>query len=215
MVKSCLMAKKNEEAYEKCFTELRRQRPQLKPEIVVTDYEKAAINGFEKVFQDVTIQGCFFHFSQCIFRSTQSHGLQKLYEENCEFALKMRMVAALAFVHPQSVVHYFDHLCDHVVFPLEAQPVLNYFEDTWIGRPDRRQVRRPPHFNIELWNCYESARIMGCKTNNICEAWHRSFNMFIVNHPIMWKFIKTLKMEQAETSVVREQNISGQGRTPP
>jgi len=30
-----------------------------------------------------------------------------------------------------------------------------YFEDTWIGRLGRRG-RRGAHFNIGLWNCYQS-----------------------------------------------------------
>ena len=52
------------------------------------------------------------------------------HDSNSEFALKMRMIAALALVPPLSVVQYFENLCDHNSFPDEAQPVLDYFKDT-------------------------------------------------------------------------------------
>lgn len=37
--------------------------------------------------------------------------------------------------------------------PPETQAVVDYFEDTWIGRPQRRQHRCVPQFSHEMWNC--------------------------------------------------------------
>lgn len=212
----CLMAKRNEENYIKLFSELKVLQPNLTPNLIMTDYEKAAINGFRKTFHDAIMQGCLFHLSQCIFRSIQTNGLQKKYEESSEFALKMRMLAALAFVPELSVVQYFEHLCDYGNFPDAAQPVLDYFEDNWIGRPDRRRIRRPPMFDLTLWNCFDIASVAGPKTNNVCEGWHNAFNTLIgAQHPSVWKFIEKLKMEQARTTVTIEQHIAGTEGPPP
>ena len=46
-------------------------------------------------------------------------------------------------------------LIDHNIIPHEAEKVLDYFEDTWIGRPDRRGRRPAPKFNINIWSCYD------------------------------------------------------------
>ena len=125
-----LMANKTEERYNKLFSELKALGPTLSPRTIMTDFERAAINAFRAVFPDSDQQGCFFLFSQCLFRSIQSDSLQQLYESDAGFALKMRMIAAIAFVPVADVVTSFEHLIDNTDFPEEAQSVLDYFEDT-------------------------------------------------------------------------------------
>ena len=56
--------------------------------------------------------------------------LQRKYESDADFVLMMRLLPALAFVPPTDVIVPFDELTDSVSFPPEAQPVLDYFEDT-------------------------------------------------------------------------------------
>ena len=53
------------------------------------------------------------------------------------------MIAAIAFVPVADVVTSFEHLIDNTDFPEEAQSVLDYFKDTWIGRPKSRLIRDP------------------------------------------------------------------------
>ena len=52
----------------------------------------------------------------------------------------MRMLSALAFVPVSDVVAAFDSPYEAGMFidEVEVQPVLDYFEDNWIGRPQRR-----------------------------------------------------------------------------
>ena len=76
------------------------------------------------------------------------------YENDGDFALQMRLLPALAYVPLTDVVEAFNRLTESDALPAEAQPVVDYFEDTWIGRPTRRNSRRPPRFQRELWNCY-------------------------------------------------------------
>ena len=133
------MANKTEEHYNKLFSELKALGPTLSPRTIMTDFECAAINAFRAVFPDSDQQSCFFHFSQCLFQSIQSNGLQQLHESDAGFALKMRMIATIAFVSVADVVTSFEHLINNTEFP-EAQSVLDYFEDTWIGWENRRLI---------------------------------------------------------------------------
>lgn len=120
------------------------------------------------------------------------------------------MIAAIAFVPVADVVTSFEHLIDNTDFPEEAQSVLDYFEDTWIGRPNRHLIRRPPRFDHVLWNCFDAAKLCTSKPNNACEGWHRSFSELIgASHPTIWKFLETLKDEQARNEAIREQYIAG------
>lgn len=42
-----------------------------------TTYEKAAIDAAAQVFPNADINGCFFHFCQCIYRQIQANYVPK------------------------------------------------------------------------------------------------------------------------------------------
>jgi len=186
------------------LTALKNLRPNLAPVSVMTDFERAAINGFQAVFSNAESRGCFFHFSQAIYRKIQSEpDIKMKYEDesNLEFALHIRELAALAFVPPGDVILSFDILLDSDFYRENQElltPLLDYFEATWLGRPTRGvQSRRPSLFPINLWNCYSSAADGLPKTNNAVEGWHRSFSSLISSHhPTIWKFIDGIKKDQ-------------------
>ncbi|KAF2883555.1 hypothetical protein ILUMI_22619 [Ignelater luminosus] len=64
-------------------------------------------------------------------------------------------------------------------------PIVDYFEDTWIGRPGRRNKRRNPSFPHSLWNCYEATlEDLPKINNNSVEGWHREFSQLLgASHP--------------------------------
>ena len=75
-------------------------------------------------------------------------------------------------------------------------PILDYFEDIFIGRPRRRNGRRGPRFPLKLWNVYE--RVEMPRTNDDVEGWHTSFQSGVgAHHPNFWRFLDVLKREQS------------------
>lgn len=208
-----LLPNKTEQTYIKLLQEIKNVLPAgAGPRTIMTDFELAMINAVQQELPDTVHRGCFFHFSQCIFRHIQSNGLQREYEQNPQTALTLKMLPALAFVPTNDVVNAFDHLCDQNMFPPELRAVVDYFEDTWIGRPQRRgRQRRQPLFAHTMWNCYDGVRDGLPKTNNFIEGWHRGFQMQIsADHPSIWKFISALKREQSLNELKIEQYISGE-----
>ena len=96
---------------------------------------------------------------------------------------------------------------DEEDFPDELQEVYNYFEDTYIGRRQRRSRRRPP-FPTVMWSVRDRQEQGLPRTNNQLEAWHKAFQGGIqCTHPSLFKFIKCLQGEQAlvERSMVQIQ----------
>ncbi|XP_064463978.1 uncharacterized protein LOC135375191 [Ornithodoros turicata] len=76
------------------------------------DFETGAIGRFEAVFR-VQAKGCLFHFIQCITRKVGELGLQTLYRDEENPALKqwVRKVVGLALLPPELVlVHWNDCL---------------------------------------------------------------------------------------------------------
>lgn len=206
-----LLPSKSEDTYSRLFAQMKNMLPTANPDSVMTDFESATVNAFHYEYPNTTQRGCFFHFTQCLYRKIQDNGLQHKYCTEADFALTMRMLSGLAFVPVPEVIAAFDRLCDSGMFPAEAQPVLDYFEDNWIGRPQRRNRRRAPRFQHSLWNCYDSVSTGLPKTNNALEGWHRGFaELLSCNHPTIWKFIKALKTEQAKNDLCVEQSLAGQ-----
>ena len=97
-----LLPGKDEVIYTHFFSQIRHQL-QLQPDTVFIDYETATNNTARTVFPGVIVKGCFFHFTQCIWRKTQKCGLQTYYKENNDITRLVRLVTVLPLV-PQHLV---------------------------------------------------------------------------------------------------------------
>jgi hypothetical protein len=79
-----LMPNRREETYDRVFTAIKNLQPNLNPVSVMTDFELAAINAFKSSFPNSNARGCFFHFSQCLWRKIQSplcHDINDMYSQ--------------------------------------------------------------------------------------------------------------------------------------
>ena len=170
------------------------------------DFEKAAINGFQHFWNNTPVKGCFFHFTQNIWRKVQAEDLQSDYNSDHELALRIRFLPALAFVSSYDVREYFETVFGQLPMP-KAQGLILHFEQTYIG------INHEPIFAIKMWKQHHEV-IQGIpRTTNAVEAWHRFYNATIVcYHPNIWRFIDALKREQGlievkMQSLLQERNL--------
>ncbi|XP_060872634.1 uncharacterized protein LOC132946603 [Metopolophium dirhodum] len=164
------------------------------------DFELSTINEIKKVFPNTSLHGCFFHYSQALWRHIQDSGFAIKYREESNFALNIKKLNALSFVPPHLAINAYEAILE-TEFYIENETLLSdflgYFESTWIGKLCRNKKRRNPRFPIELWNCYNLVKYDIPKTNNSVEGWHNSFNSTLnALHPSIWKFIEALKKEE-------------------
>ncbi|XP_018494353.1 uncharacterized protein LOC108864006 [Galendromus occidentalis] len=151
-----LLPDKTGETYTRMLRLVKEAWPALNPSSVVMDYERAMVNAIREFFpMDVSIHGCFFHLVKNVKLRVAREGLWSRYTSDDSFSLKARMIAALAFVVPTEIDNAVSELAP--VLPAELIPVLNYFEDVYIGRlngvrPDGTLIRRAPQFPIEMWS---------------------------------------------------------------
>ena len=88
--------------------------------------------------------------------------------------------------------------------------VLNYFEDTYIGRLRRNGRRDNATFVPEMWNMYTRTRNELPRTNNNIEGWHRGLQSLVTScHPNFWRFINIIIKEESLTQVKINQCLGG------
>ena len=83
------------------------------------------------------INYCLFHPGQSVYRQVQQLGLTQKYCTSVQFKQRIKMLTCLAFLPKEDVVLGFESL--QVIYEgNEAiQPLLDYFEDSYIGREKR------------------------------------------------------------------------------
>ena len=119
----------------------------------------------------------------------------------------MKMRPALAFFPPAEITEAFEMLLEEL--PDEAMPVASYYENTYIGRRQRRG-RREPTFPHALWSVFDRVDEELPRTNNAVEGWHRRFQTNVgVYHPNFWRFLDVLKREQALVDMTIAQITAG------
>lgn len=97
-----LLPNKRETTYRRLFELVQgagdRHNIELKPETVMMDFEVAAKRAVIAVYPDITVKGCFFHYSQCIWRKVQSCGLVTTFKDNDDFRMLVRRASVLPLV---------------------------------------------------------------------------------------------------------------------
>ena len=206
-----LMRSKTQPQYDRLWAAIKALKPGLSPRTILTDFEVASRNSILASFPGVQLGGCFFHLGQIIWRRLQHEGLQRRYLENNDFKLMVKMLVSLAFLRPEHVVEGFNGLREHANYTAELDPLYDFFEDNYIGRPLRGRARRDPRFPIAQWNAFLRLEDNAPRTNNAVEAWHCAFHGSLqAAHPTLWRFLEALKREEALQRLKYEGIVAGE-----
>ena len=73
----CLLTGKSEELYkyQAVLSKIQEILPQFLPQIAMSDWEQAARNGFKTLFNGIKLRGCWFHYTQRIWKKVQKINL--------------------------------------------------------------------------------------------------------------------------------------------
>ena len=204
-----LLPNKTEATYTRMWERVRIICPTASPTRMIMDFEKAAINAFQMEWPTTSVKGCYFHFTQNIWRKIQELGLQTDYMNDEQLALRLRMLPALAFAPPFEVQELFPQVIEQLDIPASLELAL-YFETTYIGRTVSGGTQLAPLFPIEMWNHHHAVPQGIPRTTNAVEAWHRAYNATIgCHHPNVWKWINAIRREQGLVEVKQAKFLSG------
>ena len=142
---------------------------------VLTDFELIAINAFREEFPEAELSGCYFRLSQSIVRKVGELGLKNQFENDQNFNLLVKSLAALSFVPIEDVNEVFARLAEQFPQNEACEDLLAYFEANYIRGQQIGNRIRNPRFPPTLWNHFTDA--LGCapKTPNCCEGFHNAF----------------------------------------
>lgn len=204
-----LLAHKTERTYVSLFQRIKSFMIDCRVEIIMSDFERAVVSAVKQTFPNVIHKGCYFHFVQCLYRKVCALGFKKQYDTDPDFASAVKVLIALAFVPEEYIGNAFTVIVERKMLPNEAQPLLQYFEQTWIGEHGRLGVR-PPKFPHSLWNLFTLLETDVPITNNFIEGWHNGFRIQVgAQRPTIWHFIKSLSREQSLTELKVNKELSG------
>lgn len=204
--------------YSSILEQLKEKEPLLNPQQVMIDFEAAAIRAISNEFPETEVRGCFFHFTQCIWRQIQHLGLATRYSNDADFARQLRQLSALAFVPVKDVKDSFKTLKKILKVKKRAAQgtddskvilLFDYFEKTWIGKLSAQGT-----FPIDMWNMCEIVLRKMPRTNNAVEGWHNSINQFVgCKNPSIWTFIEKIKKEQSVQELKMVEMLQNNGAT--
>ena len=134
-----------------------------RPQIVVADFEQALIIAVETELT-ANIRGCYFHFTQSLWRRVQNLGLVAAYRQDDRLKKCIRKVMAIGYLPVALMQMNFNLLRTdrRTVRLINRYPALmdffDYVQNTYVNGT----------FPPALWNVYD--RDMETRTNNVVES---------------------------------------------
>jgi hypothetical protein len=203
-----LLPNKEGRTYLRMFEAIKDLWPHLNPSSISIDFEQAAIGAVRAMFPNCAIHGCLFHLTKNMRKKLADEGLLRRYNMDPDFALVTRMIVALSFVPIEDLDVALEALGNEIMEDLT--PIINWFEDVYVGRQNHNRTRRRALFPPHMWSVYERTVNGEDRTNNYVEAAHRRLQAeFGMDHPNIWKFIDGIRAVQKGRDLVYEQFVRG------
>jgi len=167
----CLMTGKTIGQYRQILQHLKQEvrrvtHRALRPTRVVSDFERSLMTALETELPRSRLAGCYYHFSQSLWRHLQQLGLSGHYRRERRLQRVVRKVTALGFLPVLLVRQNFFLLrgsrrTDRLIRRHQGmEEWLDYVEGTYINN---NAIFPPP-----VWNVY--GREMNTRTNNHLEG---------------------------------------------
>ena len=203
-----ILPDKTSESYARMWTELHKEltnggKVPLSVTSVGMDYEVAPKKEFDKVFPDVHMSGCFFHWRQALNRQLSKKGCTRFHNENLAFQEIVAKCIALAYVPPDEIHEYswlIEESWEKVEESMthEAAEWLLYFNTTYVGNLNSRTGRRKqPKFCHTSWNKYNEVLDSESTTSNKAEAWNKAYGVRSDPNTSFWGALDSFRREEA------------------
>lgn len=155
----------------------------------MTDFELNIRLSFSMFWPNTRLLGCYFHFSQLIWKRVKGANHARDYERIEDFGHVVRMVSGLPFSPPDQLDQVFRLLIKKaegiksIKLKDFALGLVSYADGQW---------RKGP-FTVQDWNLFNINVLMVPATNNGNEGTNGRFNTDFGVHPNFWNFLWSVK----------------------
>ncbi|CAF0789106.1 unnamed protein product [Brachionus calyciflorus] len=158
----------------------------------------------KKLF-DIEVSGCYFHYTQSMWRNVSIKGLIPVFNEDPLVRLAYRRIKSLPFLKVKHVIKAFKQIVKES--PDSFEPFLDYFEKFYIGElvEGSNSLRGVPTYAREFWNVYDQTLAGIPRTNNSLESWHKQFSQSISDHPDVNDLVTKFREEQHSMEITYKQ----------
>ena len=166
---------------------------------VIADFEQAEHHAISATYPSTRIQGCLFHFKQCLVRR-----FQRIPEYTTKPLVKERLhyLFGLAFIPEDDVISAWAVLKplllrDPILLPImdSVRPIFDYMDTTWMDGL----------YKVEMWNVYDAVLSDSPRTNNYSEGNNSALNAEAgCSHPGVPRLLEILKRfnEDADAAIM-------------
>ena len=126
-----LMSGKRKRDYRKVLRVIRRITRGRQLEKIVLDFEEALWRAIPQVFPGVLINGCSFHWAQCLWRKIQNIGLAPAYKNDDATHRLCRQFLALPYLPKEHIPTMFENLATKATTSLLTE-LVTYIRSNWI-----------------------------------------------------------------------------------
>lgn len=177
-----LLTKRDKTSYTKLFEVIKTAIPNFSPTKFTLDFEKASMAAIKEVFPEAEIKGCYFHFSQCIWKKGKQLGLTK-----CTDTRKIvSLTSVLPLLPKEHISDAWSYVKEDTTTLEEAKEEINKFIDYMM-----RQWLTTEEW-IGVWCVNQELH----RTNNVVESWNARLNKIIKKkQPTLLHLLKVLKKD--------------------
>ncbi|CAG0896418.1 unnamed protein product [Darwinula stevensoni] len=108
------------------------------PKLFLLDFERAVITTLQLIFPSAMVKGCYFHFTQAIYRKVQELGISGPFMKSKEVKLWIRRVMALPFIPLESIDDVYLWIIAEAPSLSGVQEFLDYLVETWIDDEEQK-----------------------------------------------------------------------------
>jgi hypothetical protein len=175
-----LLTGKNEWLYLRLLHEVIMQLDyQWEPSSITCDFEMALIKAVKQEFPSTILHGCYFHWTQALFKKLVKFGIGR--EESKNMVYEMKFMTALNDIDIKLAIEFL--AIKHT--SINYTRFFNYFESTWTSK-----------YPSSLWTFSLIDSISSARTNNALERYNRQLKeQFACPHPSIIAFLQVIKDE--------------------
>ncbi len=175
------------------------------PKKVHIDYEIAMINAVSEVFSEDRVQGCLFHYSQCLYRKVQEFGIASSYKTHKHVKQWIRKFSAIPFLPVNDIDNAWIEITENspraqidIITNEQIVKFHDYMLNTWIHDSEAL-------FDRKIWNQHNNK---GPRTTNNAEGWNNKLNLQAQSGLSFFKFIYLLQKIQVDLDIQKFELIS-------